>query len=98
MGDVLVDLLPDIAFGSFAMKPCLITDTGSGLPMIGRVDDGRIVARAGNGHAGKSADAIGALAAGLALDGRWTDPQLAETTFQPRFGAFDPADGSRHST
>jgi hypothetical protein len=34
----------------------------------------------------------------LALDGRWTDPQLAETTFQPRFGAFDPADGSRHST
>ena len=98
MRDVLTDLLPKVPFRSFSMKPCLITDTKSGLPMIGRVDDGRIVARAGNGHAAKSADAIGALAAVLAMNQQWTDSELAADLFRPAFGTFDPGAGSRHGT
>ena len=31
-----------------------------------------------NGYAAKSADAIGALAAGLVVNGAWTDPDLDE--------------------
>lgn len=98
MRDVLTSLLPSVPFRSFTMKPCLITDTDSGLPMIGRMDDGRVVARAGNGHAAKSADAIGALAAGLAREHRWVDTELDEHLFRPTLGTFDPGIGSRHST
>ena len=35
-----------------------------------------------NGYAAKSADAIGALAAGLALNGCWTDSELDATAFE----------------
>ncbi len=98
MRDVLTSLLPTVPFQSFSMKPCLITDTESGLPMIGRVDDGRVVARAGNGHAAKSADAIGALAAGLVINQDWTDSELSEEHFRPVFGEFNPSVGSRHGT
>ncbi len=87
MRDVVDELLPDVPFLSFSMKPCVITDTTTGLPFIGIVDDGRVIARGGNGHAAKSADAIGALAVGLAQTGEWTDPELSEADFSPRFEA-----------
>jgi hypothetical protein len=57
------------------------------------------VAFGGNGHAAKSADAIGALAAGLALSGgEWTDTELDATAFNAQFGRYDPPTGSRHGT
>lgn len=86
MRDVVDQLLPNIPFVSFSMSPCLITDTESGLPFVGIVDDDRVVARGGNGHAAKSADAIGALAVGLATHGAWTDLELDEDQFRPQFG------------
>jgi len=85
MRTVVDELLPSVPFHSFAMKPCVITDTASGLPFVGIVDDGRVIARGGNGHAAKSGDAIGALAVGLAHEQTWTDPELDEAAFRPQF-------------
>lgn len=87
MRSVVDEMLPDIDFLSFSMKPCLITDTATGLPFVGMIDNGLVVARGGNGHAAKSADAIGALAVGLATHGEWTDPLLDEADFRPQFTA-----------
>ena len=94
--EALQSILPDVTFTSWRTRPCLITDTESQLPYIDRLDSGVCVALGGNGHAAKSADAIGALAAGLALDGAWTDDQLGRDTFRARFGAYTPPAGSRH--
>lgn len=85
MRGIVDEMLPSVPFISFSMKPCVIADTASGLPFVGIVDDGRIVARGGNGHAAKSADAIGALAFQLALNGAWTDSELDEAAFRPQF-------------
>jgi sarcosine oxidase len=63
-------------------KPCLLTDTASGRPIVDHVDDGLVLAGGCNGYAGKSGDAIGALAASLALHGTWTDPVLDATRFR----------------
>lgn len=84
--DLLLSVIPAVAADRWATKPCLITDTATRLPFIGEVDDGLFVAAGGNGFAGKSADAIGALAARLVAErGRWTDPDLAEAAFRPIF-------------
>ncbi len=99
MRDVLQSVLADTDFASWHAKPCLITDTASGLPYIDRLDDGMTVAFGGNGHAAKSADAIGALAARLALgDGNWGDPELNADAFRARVGQYTPPTGSRHGT
>ncbi len=92
-------VLPTIAFRSWHAKPCLISDTPSGLPYVDRIDDGLFVALGGNGHAAKSADAIGALAARLVqADGAWSDPDLDRASFAAGFGRFVPGPGSRHGT
>ncbi|MFT7475398.1 MAG: sarcosine oxidase [Verrucomicrobiales bacterium] len=97
MTDVLTKVLPGVDFDSFEMKPCLITDTPSGLPYVDELDTGLFIAAGGNGHAGKSADAIGALAARLLLsEGEWPDLELAEADFAAKFGAWIPPTGSRH--
>jgi len=84
--DLLLGVIPDVAAENWTTKPCLITDTPTRLPFIGEVDDGLFVAAGGNGFAGKSADAIGAVAARLVTEGgRWTDPDLAEAAFRPTF-------------
>lgn len=98
MRDVLLTVMPGVRFESFSMKPCLITDTIHGLPFIDQVDDGLFVAVGGNGHAAKSADAIGALGSQLALNGRWTDTELDASAFAAVFGEFEPELGSRHGT
>ncbi len=99
MRAVLRSVLADVEFGSWTAKPCLITDTASGLPYIDRLEDGTTVAFGGNGHAAKSADAIGALASGLALgDGTWNDSELDADVFAARFGDYTPPTGSRHGT
>lgn len=84
----LIELLPDVRFVSWESKPCLITETESRLPFVDHVGDGVVVAVGGNGHAAKSSDAIGALAAGLVLNGKWTDSDLAADSFRARFGNF----------
>ncbi len=97
MTEVLTTILPDVAFESFEMKPCLITDTSSGLPFVDQIDEGLFIAVGGNGHAAKSADALGALAASLVLnDGQWTDADLDQEQFAIRRGRWTPPDRSRH--
>ncbi|MGB5760408.1 MAG: FAD-dependent oxidoreductase, partial [Acidimicrobiales bacterium] len=93
---VLTGILPDVRFIGWRTRPCLITDTPSGLPYIDRIDNGVTVAFGGNGHAAKSADAIGALAAELALSGSWDDDELERHDFAARFGSYTPTAGSRH--
>ncbi len=95
---VLTERLPDVAFRSFSVRPCLITDTESHLPYVGRLDDGGSawVAAGGNGHSAKSSDAIGTLAAQTVLAGGWVDDELPEDAFRPRVGTWRPGVGSRH--
>jgi glycine/D-amino acid oxidase-like deaminating enzyme len=69
-------LVPGLRAGRWETKPCLITDTPTGLPYVDHVADRLVLASGCNGYAAKSGDAIGALAARLALDGVWGDPVL----------------------
>ncbi len=96
MSNVLTQVLPDVAFLSWQVKPCLITDTASDLPFIDHVEPGLVVAFGGNGHAAKSADAIGAIATTLSINGTWTDSELDATLFNAQFGTYQPPTGSRH--
>lgn len=75
------DLVPGVRAEAWTTKPCMITDTASGLPTVDHVADGLVLAAGGNGYAAKSADAIGALAATLVREGRWTDPVLDPAPF-----------------
>lgn len=83
--DALRDLTTGLIVGldadAWETKPCLITETASGLPVVDHVAPGLVVAAGGNGYAAKSANAIGALAAGVVLAGAWTDPQLDAGVF-----------------
>ncbi len=95
--DVLVARLPDVEFRSFSVRPCLISDTASHLPYVGRLpDEGSWIAAGGNGHSAKSSDAIGSLAARMVLAGGWPDGELLEDAFRPRLGVWRPGEGSRH--
>jgi sarcosine oxidase len=73
-------LIPRLSARSFETRPCLITDTLTGLPHIDRLDERTVLAAGGNGYAGKSADAIGSLAAGL-VAGEWGDERLSPALF-----------------
>ncbi|MCU1498584.1 MAG: hypothetical protein JWM47_2537 [Acidimicrobiales bacterium] len=75
------DLVPGIRARSWTTKPCMITDTPSGLPTVDHLADGLVIAAGGNGYAAKSADAIGALAVSLLLAGTWTDAVLDPAPF-----------------
>jgi glycine/D-amino acid oxidase-like deaminating enzyme len=59
----------------------MVSNTASGLPVVDHIDDGMVIAAGCNGSAAKCADAIGALAARLTLEGRWTDQQLDAADF-----------------
>ena len=96
MESILRSLLPDVTCDSFEMKPCLITDTVHGLPFIDQIDEGLFVAAGGNGHAAKSADAIGALGAQLVRTGEWADTDLDRSAFAAVRGEWHPDEGSRH--
>lgn len=75
------ELVPGIRAVAWETKPCLITETPSDLPYLDHVDEGLVLAAGGNGYAAKSANAIGAIAARLALEGRWSDPDLDAAAF-----------------
>jgi glycine/D-amino acid oxidase-like deaminating enzyme len=79
---LMLGVLPGLRVESWSTKPCLIPDTPTKLPYLEIVDPGLVMAVGTNGYAAKSADAIGALAAGLVCDGKWTDPDLDEQSFK----------------
>jgi glycine/D-amino acid oxidase-like deaminating enzyme len=79
---LLEALIPGLRADRWETKPCLITDTPTGLPYVDHVADDLVLAAGCNGYAAKSGDAIGALAARLALDGVWTDPVLDASRFR----------------
>ena len=70
----LTGMLPGVEFLSFAVKPCIYARTPTLLPFVDHLGPRVVVAAGGNGRAAKSADAIGSLAARLALSGDWDDP------------------------
>ena len=75
-------VLPGLHAEGWSTKPCLIPDTPTKLPYLEIVEPGLVMAVGSNGYAAKSADAIGALAAGLVVNGRWTDTELDEQSFK----------------
>ncbi|NNE12741.1 MAG: FAD-binding oxidoreductase [Ilumatobacter sp.] len=93
---MLVELLPDVAFDDVAAKPCLITDTTHDLPYVDEIEDRLFVAVGGCGHAAKSSDAIGALAAGLVRSGTWPDTALRRHDFRAVTGEMASPTQSRH--
>ncbi|MBM9838142.1 FAD-binding oxidoreductase [Rhodococcus hoagii] len=70
--DLLTELLPGKTLGPAHTRPCMVCETPTGLPYIDRVDQHMIVAIEGERGA-MAADEIGRLAAGLAINGGWTD-------------------------
>jgi glycine/D-amino acid oxidase-like deaminating enzyme len=79
---LLLTVLPGLRAEAWSTKPCLIPDTPTKLPYLEITEPGLVMAVGTNGYAAKSADAIGALAAGLVCNGRWTDPDLDEQSFK----------------
>lgn len=79
---VVRSLVPSLFPAVVKMKPCLVTYTAHGLPYVDRLEDRVFVAAGGNGQGAKSADAIGALAAGLVQEGAWTDDALGAEAFR----------------
>ncbi len=78
---LLLGVLPGLRAEAWLTKPCLIPDTPTKLPYLEIVEPGLVMAVGGNGYAAKSADAIGALAAGLVRNGEWTDADLDARSF-----------------
>ena len=79
---LLLGVLPGLHAEAWSTKPCLIPDTPTKLPYIEIVEPGLVMAVGTNGYAAKSADAIGSLAAGLVVNGRWTDAELDQESFR----------------
>jgi len=80
--EVLESLLPDAVIADQDHKPCVVTNTPTGLPFIGHVDDGVAVAFGACGAGAKSSDEIGRLGAALVSEG-WTDDVLPAADFAP---------------
>lgn len=79
--EVLTSLLPDAEITAWDHKPCVVTNTPSGLPFIDTVDEGVVIALGACGAGAKSSDEIGRLAAELVTSG-WTDQVLAHEAFR----------------
>lgn len=63
----LTALWPEVEFVSFRTRPCIVTYTPDGHPLIDEVAPGMVVATAGNGRGAKASDAWGRRAADLVL-------------------------------
>ena len=79
---LLLGVLPGLQADAWLTKPCLIPQTPTRLPYVEIAEAGCVVAVGSNGYAAKSADAIGALAAGLVVNGRWADADLDAAAFR----------------
>ena len=75
-------VLPGVRATAWETRPCLITETPTRRPYVEEVAPGLVLAAGGNGYAAKSGPAIGALAATLLREGRWTDEVLAADRFR----------------
>jgi glycine/D-amino acid oxidase-like deaminating enzyme len=84
---LLEGLVPGLRSTQWETKPCLIPHTPSELPYVDHLDVGLVVAAGCNGWAGKSADAIGALAAGLLTNAAWVDSELDAAQFTATFAS-----------
>ncbi len=80
--DILRGLLPDMEIAAISHGACIISDTASGLPIIGRVAPGISVLLGGNGAAAKSSDEIGRLGA-VTLTGGSADDEGYARKFAP---------------
>lgn len=85
MLSVLRSLFGDVEITGHRPKPCLVTYTPSGHPMIDQVGERIFIATGGNAMGAKASDALGALAARLIAEGRWSDPELDASHFAARF-------------
>jgi sarcosine oxidase len=73
--DVLADLLPGVRVRDWHTRRCADAYTAHGRPYIDILVPGRVtIALGGNGRGAQAADAVGQLAARLALNGRWESP------------------------
>ena len=75
-------VLPGVRATAWETRPCLITETPTHRPYVAEVAPGLVLAAGGNGYAAKSGLAIGALAATLLREGRWTDAVLDADRFR----------------
>lgn len=82
--ELVEELVPGVRALAWETRPCLITETPTDLPYLDHVADGLVLASGGNGYAAKSANALGAVAARLALEGTWSDPDLDPARFAAR--------------
>lgn len=90
LSEVVETLLPGAAVRSTTYEPCATTWTDNGLPYIGAVDDGVVVAVGGNGGAAKSSDEWGRLAARMVVDGTTGDDEFPDANLVPlRRGAAE---------
>lgn len=81
MRAALESIIPNLKAISWQTKRCLITYTEKGYPAIDELLKGQLyVVTAGNGSSAKSSDAIGQLAASLAINETWQD-SLAQHHF-----------------
>ncbi len=86
--DTLKSLLPNVPFLSWQLRPCVVSYTPSGKPMIDSLDESNprqlYVAVGGNLGAAHSSDAIGKLAADLMVYDRWIS-RVDRTPFRVAF-------------
>ncbi|MFK7848495.1 MAG: NAD(P)/FAD-dependent oxidoreductase [Rhodothermales bacterium] len=68
---ILRALIPELAAAPVISKPCLLTYTPGGYPIIDELEKGWYVAAGGCGKSAKSSDQIGKLAADLIQKARW---------------------------
>ncbi|NND71687.1 MAG: FAD-binding oxidoreductase [Rhodothermales bacterium] len=71
LAPILRELVPELAVSPTTSKPCLLTYTPTGYPMIDELEDGWYVATGGCGKSAKSSDQIGKLAADLIRKEPW---------------------------
>ncbi|MGB1048289.1 MAG: NAD(P)/FAD-dependent oxidoreductase [Rhodothermales bacterium] len=72
--EVLLELIPDLSDAPYRSKPCILTYTPKGYPLIDQLDDGLFIAAGGCGKSAKSSDMIGRLAALLVVGNSWPEP------------------------
>ncbi|MDA0379443.1 MAG: hypothetical protein O2899_08115 [Bacteroidetes bacterium] len=70
--EVIFRLIPPLRDARTRSKPCLLTYSPTGYPMIDEVDSGWFVAVAGCGKSAKSSDQSGKLAADLVSGRSWS--------------------------
>lgn len=70
--ELLAELLPDVEFLDFRVRPCLVCATSTDRPYIDWADERTLVLIEGE-RGVMAADEIGRLASGMALSGAWSD-------------------------